>query len=615
MARDPRIAETDDLLERIRDLERRLDEADETLGAIRRGEIDAVVVSNQPGQHRVYTLESADRPYQIMVEQMQEGAVTLRADGTVVYCNHRLATMLRVPQERMIGQGLQRFMLADCVTSFASLLNDAKRAGGRRELTMRTSDGQTVPVYVSLNAMHDDHTTLLCGVVTDLTAQKVHLQELAEANARLSTEIAERERVEGALRQAQKMEAIGQLTGGIAHDFNNMLQGIIGGISLAKRRIVSGHAEDAPKMLEGAEMAADRAATLTRRLLGFSRRQALNPKLLELGDLIAGMEGLIQRTVGPAVKVDVQLKDRCWPVRCDPNQLENALLNLAINARDALMPKGGRLVIKTTHRVLDQADVDGWEGATPGDYVCVSVADNGIGMPPDVLAHAFEPFFTTKPDGQGTGLGLSQLYGFVQQSDGAIRLESEVGVGTTVHIYLPRGHEEPTDARSAAPTERQQKPRADATPATILLVEDEPLIRDIVADALQARGYRVIEAADGPAGLRALRETLQTPNAGKVGLLVTDVGLPGGLNGRQMADAARELMPRLPVLLITGYGGDAINDERLAPGMDVLAKPFSLEALTERVQAMTGETLPGSGADGSGRTPTLYADPHIRRRD
>ncbi len=430
--------------------------------------------------------------------------------------------------------------------------------------------------------------------VTDRTLAERQLRDLNETlERRVAEEVAARGKTEEVLRQAQKMEAIGQLTGGIAHDFNNMLQAIVSGIELARRRIVSGKPEAAAEFLNAARESANRAAVLTRRLLAFGRRQALDPKPLLVGELIRGIEVLIGRTAGPSIMLELELESKagCWMVNCDPNQLENALLNLAINARDAMLPGGGRLSIVTAQVVLDEAGISGWDGAAPGEYVRITVADTGTGMTPDVLAQAFEPFFTTKPAGQGTGLGLSQLYGFVRQSQGIVRLESKVAAGTSVHLYLPRCHDTPSDAGNSAMGEERRQPIKAGTATTVLLVEDEAAIRGLMAQALRELGYRVLEALDGPAGLQVLREAMDQTEGGRVDLLVTDLGLPGGMNGRLLADAVRELVPNLPVLLITGYAGDAIKGQgRLAPGMELLGKPFGLEVLAIRVRKMIGRT-------------------------
>jgi signal transduction histidine kinase/ActR/RegA family two-component response regulator len=409
--------------------------------------------------------------------------------------------------------------------------------------------------------------------VTDRTLAETALRSLNETlEQRVASEVAARSKTEEVLLQAQKMEAVGQLTGGIAHDFNNMLQGITGGIALARQRLTEPRDERVLRFLDLANSAAERAAALTRRLLAFGRRQPLDPKSVELDDLIRGMEELIQRTVGPGVRLDLELRDGCWPVRCDPHQLESALLNLAINARDAMLPDGGRLLIETAH-------------------VRISVSDTGTGMTPDVQAHAFEPFFTTKPDGQGTGLGLSQLYGFIRQSNGILRLDSVVGVGTSLHVFLPRSQGAKI-ANADAPQAEATLPAVSGKIATVLLVDDEITVRASAAEALRQKGLIVVEAGDGPTGLNALRTALSHKQFGTLDLLVTDVGLPGGLNGRQLADAARELVPGLPILLITGYAGDAIEGRgQLDVGMEILIKPFQLDAFAERVQAMIGAAM------------------------
>jgi len=399
--------------------------------------------------------------------------------------------------------------------------------------------------------------------------------ELTQAVDALHAEARERAKAEDALRQSQKMEGVGQLTGGIAHDFNNMLQVISGGLEMAQRRVEGGLTAEASRYVRLAQQSVTRAAALTHRLLAFARRQTLQPKLVELDELVRGMAGLIRQTVGPAITVDLHVGDGAWSVLCNPNQLENALLNLAINARDA-MPDGGRLTFSTTDVALSATDVAGQDGAKAGDYVEIAVCDTGVGMDEAIRARAFEPFFTTKPIGQGTGLGLSQLYGFVRQSDGVVRLDSAPGQGTTVRLYLPRHAPAQLRAEPAAPGSQQE---GAGIGEVVLLVEDEREVRALAAERLRELGYGVVEAMDGPAALRLLRD------GARVDLLVTDVGLPGGLNGRQVADAVRERRPGLPVLFITGYAGSVLEGQ-LTPGMAVIGKPFTLDALAAQVRFM-----------------------------
>jgi PAS domain S-box-containing protein len=387
---------------------------------------------------------------------------------------------------------------------------------------------------------------------------------------------------EDKLRQSQKMEAVGQLTGGIAHDFNNMLQGIRGAVEIMSRRIAQGRLDEAQHYISIARQSIDRAATLTHRLLAFSRQQELVPQAVELGELLTGIGKLIQQTVGPMIDFRLDLVERCWPVRCDANQLDNAVLNLALNARDAMLPQGGRLVIATAHTTMGVADVARSEGAMPGDFVCLSVKDTGAGMRPEVLQRAVEPFFTTKPDGQGTGLGLSQVYGFVNQSGGFMRIESQVGVGTAVHIYLPRFVGEPT---RPAPVDASLLDPPVSETATVLLVEDEPDIRNLTAQSLRDRQHIVIEAQDGSSALELLEQRLTL--GGRIDILVADIGLPGGINGRQLANAVRQHLPDLPVLLVTGYAGQALGPASEVPeGISLLSKPFSFEALAARVESL-----------------------------
>jgi len=406
-------------------------------------------------------------------------------------------------------------------------------------------------------------------------------RELTVANARLEAEAESRERVEEELRQSQKMEAVGQLTGGLAHDFNNLLQGVTGSLEMMRIRAAQGRTAEFDRYIETAMGSANRATALTHRLLAFSRRQTLDPKPTDMNHLVSGLEDLFRRTVGPGIRLETSLASEPWPILCDPNQLESALLNLVINARDA-MPDGGHLLIETANTVLRDrrgAPRD-WppQDVPPGDYAALSVADTGSGMAPDVISRAFDPFFTTKPTGQGTGLGLSMIYGFVVQSGGHVRLRSEVGQGTTVTIYLPRHlgasiavMEGDTAASSPAAT----------VSSVVLVVDDEPDVRLVVRDILSDLGYTILEAETGRAGLDIVTSGVH------IDLLLTDVGLPGGMNGRQLADAARQHRPDLKVLFITGYAENvAIGNDRMEQGMQVMVKPFALEMLAIRVQSI-----------------------------
>ena len=385
---------------------------------------------------------------------------------------------------------------------------------------------------------------------------------------------------EEALRQSQKMEAVGQLTGGLAHDFNNLLAGISGSLELMAARMAQGRLRDVDRYLVAAQGATKRAAALTHRLLAFSRRQTLAPKVTDVNGLVAGIEDMIRRTVGPGIAVESALGGGLWNVMVDASQLENALLNLAINARDA-MPDGGKLTIETANRSIDER-VGRTRDLPQGQYVSLCVSDNGTGMTADVIAKAFDPFFTTKPLGLGTGLGLSMVYGFARQSDGQVRIHSELGQGTMVSLFLPRylGEAERTEADgghglAAAPAQAGE---------TVLVIDDEPVVRMLVVDILEELGYSALEASDGPEGLKVLQ------SKARVDLLITDVGLPGGLNGRQVADAARVLRPDLKVLFITGYAENAVlSHGHLDPGMHVVTKPFAVDELGRRIRAILSE--------------------------
>ena len=387
--------------------------------------------------------------------------------------------------------------------------------------------------------------------------------------------VAERAQAEEALRQAQKMEAVGQLTGGIAHDFNNLLAGISGSLEVIERRLTQGRTDGIDRFIAGAQTSAQRAAALTQRLLAFSRRQTLDPKPTDVNRLIFSMEDLIRRTVGPSIAVEVVGAAGLWPSRVDPAQLESALLNLSINARDA-MPAGGRITIETANRWFDDR-AGAEQDLAPGQYISICVTDSGTGIPKDIVERIFDPFFTTKPIGQGTGLGLSMIHGFVRQSGGQVRVYTEHGHGTTMCLYLPRyigalEEEHSNDQPSICETGAGE---------TVLVIDDEPTVRMLIVEVLEEAGYSALEAEDGPSGMKILETDA------RIDLLITDVGLPGGMNGRQVADAARNFRPNLKVLFVTGYAENAaVGNGHLEHGMDVITKPFVMADLAHKITEM-----------------------------
>lgn len=411
---------------------------------------------------------------------------------------------------------------------------------------------------------------------------EVRTAELAEANARLRQEAVERERMQSELRQAQKMEAVGQLTGGLAHDFNNQLTGITGSLDLLRTRLAQGRTDRIDRYLDTAMTSARKAAVLTHRLLAFSRPQPLAPRSTDVNAVVRDMEELLRRTITDAIALRVSASLDLWPTLCDAHQFENAVLNLCINARDA-MPDGGTLAIETANERLEAAYAARHPAASPGDHVRVCVEDTGTGMSPEVVARVFEPFFTTKPVGKGTGLGMAMIYGFARQSGGHCRIETELGRGTRVFLYMPR-HVPPADPDEEGTTER---PAIAAMPpvtvGTILLVEQNVTVRDLALEVLRDLGHHVILAEDGPAALRRME-------AGDlVDLIVTDIGLPGGMTGPQVAEGARAMRPGVKVLFVTGYADEAeAAATPVAPGVEVMPKPFEVADLVERVGKLLG---------------------------
>lgn len=410
----------------------------------------------------------------------------------------------------------------------------------------------------------------------DLSQSELRLQNTLETlEQQVEERTAQLRHNEEVLRQSQKMEAVGQLTGGIAHDFNNMLTGIIGSLELLRRRLARGRTEDLDSLIDLGVTSANRAAGLTHRLLAFSRRQSLDSKPVEINNLVISMGELLQRSINESIRLEMQLSEHLWVAEADPNQLESALLNLVINARDA-MPDGGKLVVRTANQQLDARFTEAHSNLKPGDYVVLSVTDNGCGMPQSTISRAFDPFFTTKPIGQGTGLGLSMIYGFSKQSRGHVAIQSEVDQGTTVSLFLPRfGGDLPRDN----PVDRQH-PLFAQNGETVLIVEDDPAVRVLVSTVLSELGYAFVEAGDAAAALPVL------DSGQRIDLMISDVGLPG-MNGRQLAEIGRQYRPGLKVLFITGYAEHAaVRGGFLDPGMQMITKPFTFDLLTAKVREM-----------------------------
>jgi PAS domain S-box-containing protein len=512
---------------------------------------------NQTLEQRVAErTEERDRMWRLSTDVM----LVARLDGTITSANPAWYSQFGWDDASLVGAALGDFIVPEDRATLRTTLAEltATRAAKLFEVRLRDRDGGSH--QIAWNAVVVDHS--LQAVGRDVTAERQAQLALAKA--------------EEALRQSQKMEALGQLTGGIAHDFNNLLTGIIGAMDIMKRRIAAGRYQEVEKFMDAASTSAHRAAALTQRLLAFARRQPLDPGPVDVNQLVLGMEDLLRRSVGEQVSVEFGLADGLWPAVTDANQLENALLNLVINSRDA-MPHGGRLCIETGSAVIGPDEAPQANEAEPGEYTVICVTDTGSGMSPETLAKVFDPFFTTKPIGQGTGLGLSMVYGFARQSHGHVRISSEVGKGTTVRLYLPR-HDHAEARAEVQPIPHHDMPQG--TGETVLLVEDEPSVRLLLAEVLRELGYALIEAPDAEAALPILGS-----NA-RLDLMITDVGLPG-LNGRQLAEIGRQHRPRLKVLFVTGYAEHAtVRGDFLAPGMKMVTKPFSLEAVAITIREM-----------------------------
>ncbi len=520
-------------------------------------------------------LRESEAQFHMFAQAMPNQVWSATPEGQLDWFNEQTFRYSGKGYDDLAGERWAAIVHPDDVQAAALLWRDALESGGIYETQFRIRRADGIYRWHVTRAMpiHDTGGKVIrwVGTNTDIHDQK-------ELNETLEQRVEERTsrlmEAEDALRQAQKMEAVGQLTGGIAHDFNNLLQGITGALDRVQHRIAEGRPKEADRFIKAAVESANRAASLTHRLLAFSRRQTLDPRAIDANRMIAGMEDLIRRTMGPNVSVEVVGAGGLWPVRVDPSQLENSLLNLCINARDA-MPEGGKLTIETANKWLDDRAAKERE-LPPGQYVSLCVTDTGSGMEPEVIARAFDPFFTTKPLGQGTGLGLSMIYGFVRQSGGQVRIYSEQDKGTTMCLYFPR-HMGALDQE--APSENDIVERGFGE--TVLVVDDEPTVRMLISEVLSESFYNIVEAGDGPSAIKIL-ETGQ-----RIDLMITDVGLPGGMNGRQVADAARVRRPDLKVLFITGYAENAaVGNGHLDPGMQILAKPFAMSTLAGKVREM-----------------------------
>ncbi|MFW3166324.1 PAS domain-containing protein [Pseudomonas syringae pv. syringae] len=508
-------------------------------------------------------------------------------EGRMLVANRGTADLIGKPPEFFIGKTDLDFL--DDQQQARILMETDRRimqnnVSEQIEEQVNLADGSAA-IWLSTKAPLLDENGEVIGLIgssIDVTARKKAEEAVRELNQtleqRIEQAVFEREQIEDALRHSQKMDAVGQLTGGIAHDFNNLLAGISGSLELITKRLAQGRVGDVDRYVSVAQGAVRRAASLTHRLLAFSRRQTLSPRVTDVNGLIHDMEELIARTVGPEIDIKVVAQNDLWPALIDHAQLESSLLNLCLNARDA-MPNGGRIIIETANASLEEC-TDPDHGIPAGEHLSIRVTDTGIGMSPDIAAKAFEPFFTTKAIGAGTGLGLSMVYGFVRQSGGQIRVESVEGQGTSVVMHLPR-HTAENAPRPVEPEVIEEPPHH--TGETVLIVDDEPSVRMLVAEVISGLGYNCLEAADAQSGLQILQSDT------RIDLLISDIGLPGGMNGREMADAAGDCRPGLPTLFITGYAKTSVLDDcHLRPCTQVLTKPFGLDALAGRVTGLIG---------------------------
>ena len=513
--------------------------------------------------HDQNALMGQARKLQAMLVSAVDAIITIDGAGIITTVNPAAARLFGYPESDFIGRNVKFLMPEPYHSAHDGYIANYRRTGERkiigigREVTGRRRDGTQFPMHLAVSQFEMDGRVHFTGIIHDLSAQKA---------------------TEQALRQAQKMEAMGQLTGGIAHDFNNLLTVVIGNLEMLEAKLTtSGQRELVTEALE----AADLGARLTARLLAFARRSHLEPEVVNLNDFVLGLTDMLHRTLGPTISLSNALTPRLWPTRIDPSQVESAIVNLAVNARDA-MPDGGRLIIETSNVTVDRAMSDDLDALAAGDYVRLSVADTGQGMPPEVRDRAFEPFFTTKETGRGTGLGLSMIYGFAKQSGGHATIYSEPGRGTTVNIYLPR-HGAP-----AVEHEDRAEAVAQLTGKTILVVEDDPRVRRLTVNRLDSLGYATLVAADAQEALTILHS-----GATDIDLVFTDLVMPGGMSGYELAHRVAENWPHLPVLLTSGYADELVRrDSDVIDHLRVLNKPYRqaelASAIAEALEQGTG---------------------------
>jgi len=558
-------------LSTVDELSRKLAEAEETLQAIRQGEVDAVVVKGASGP-QVYTLLNADRPYRNIVERMQEGAFTLTPDGTILYVNQRLASFLGLAMASIVGQKFEKFVVAADRDLFNRLVVKGNQSGGKGEMALLATNGVDVPVYLSVVDLPDEGQSIISGIATDLRWQRQRMQELTENNLKLATALAERDQAEAMLRHAHKMEAVGQLTAGVAHDFNNLLLVIGGNLELF-------HIGTEDKRLKGrieaSQRAIERGAHLIQQLLSFASRQYLRPCPVSVNALLRDMEPLLRSSLGEGIRLSLLLGDDLGSCVVDSTELQAAMLNLAANARDA-MPRGGSLTITTEDAEFGVPMTGKADSVRACRYLSIIVTDNGHGMSPEIRERAFDPFFTTKELDKGTGLGLSRVYGFMRQSGGHVTIESATGAGTSVRLFIPW-----TKIVAAAP---EQEVPVKVSPSAsgahrVLVVEDERGVRELVVDVLEDFGFLVNAADSGPAALSLLDSGLT------VDLVFSDVLMPEGMSGFELAREIRRRLPRLPILLTSGMTGLQGVEEDTSDDLPMLRKPYKVEDLLQAIEA------------------------------